>query len=653
MCPPLAEANGFFILSGRTKLMGGLHDEINNGAQDSFKKIMNTLPQLLSHQARTRGAKVAMRAKRLGLWKSLTWDDVQVEVRRFACGLADAGVVKGDAVAVIGGNVPRIFCAITACQSIGAVPMPIYGNLAGEELVERLKKVAPRYVVAEDQQQVDAVLGLASLGISFELIIYTAGRGMSGYDPRLVRDFEGVQKRGDEYLAAHPGCYTEAVAAGSGDDPALILFTSGVEVHPKALVLRHRHVINVAEYVAEAEKVTEADEVLSFMPIFLPTNLLCGYILSHVTGMCLSCPENAETVMENLREVSPSVLFAPPHVYKQIRATIRERIELTRGLSRRLYDNYMKRMENGEEASRNKRSLLGDVLVAAPIRELYGLNHLRLAFTGGDAISRDVFMFFDSLGVELKQIYGTTETLGFTTMQVEERTEKNVGHAVSGMEVKIAANGEVMCRGENVCTEYYEDEATSAAALDQDGWFHTGDVGVMSGSGQLTVVDRLSALGKLRDGATFMPKVIEKEIKESLYINEAFVHGDGEESLVAVVTIDGETVSAWANHNDVRYTGYADLASKPEVLALIRQEVEEANRRLAAAGDQPEVAHFLIFNRQLAPQTEELTWTHKMRRSVMAEHFSAMLQALHAGQGSFAFDDPRSGSRIDFRISSF
>lgn len=613
---------------------------------------MDTLPQLLDYQARTRGAKVAMRAKRLGLWKSLTWDEVLAEVRRFACGLVDAGVVKGDTVAVIGGNAPRIFCAITACQSVGAIPVPIYGNLAGEELAERLGKVAPRYVVAEDQQQVDAVLGL-STGTSFKLVIYTVGRGMGGYDQGVVRDFEDVQRRGDEYLAAHPGFYTEAVKAVRSDDPALILFTSGVEEHPKPVVLSHRHVINVANDVAEAEKLTEADEVLSFMPIFLPTNLLCGYVLSHVTGMCLSCPESAETVMENLREMAPSVVYAPPHVYKQIRASVRERIELTRGFSKRLYERYMEKGKNAEKALQGKRSLLGDVLVAAPVRELYGLNHLRVAFTGGDAISTDVFKFFDLLGVELKQIYGTTETLGFITMQIEERTEQNVGHAVRGMEVKIAPTGEVLCRGENVCTEYYKDEAATAAALDQDGWFHTGDVGTMSGDGELTVVDRLTAVGKLRDGSRFMPKRIEREIKESLYINEAFVTGDGEESLVAVVTIDGHTVGTWANHHDVRYTGYADLAAKPEVLALVRGEVEDANRRLALAGDQPEIKRFLVFNRQLSPQSGELTWTHKMRRDVMKETFSDMLHALHGGRESFAFDDPRSGAQVNFQISSF
>lgn len=607
---------------------------------------MDTLPKLLNHQAQIRGAKVAMRAKRLGVWKRLTWSETLDEVRRFACGLADAGVVKGDTVAVIGGNTPRIFCAITACQAIGAIPVPIYGNLAGRDLSRRLEKVAPRYVVAEDQQQVDAVLGLASQASAeapFKAVIYTSGRGMRGYDSGVVRDFEDVQRRGDEYLRANPDFYTTAVTAGAGDDPALILFTSGVEERAKPVVLSHRHVTNVANDVAEVEKVTEDDEALSFMPIFLPTNLLCGYVLSHVTGMCLSCPESPETVMENLREVAPSVLYAPPHVYKQIRASVRERVELTRGLSRWFYNNYV------ESPPQNKKlALLGDVLVAAPIRELYGLNHLRVAFTGGDAISSDVFRFFSSVGVELKQIYGTTETLGFITMQVEERSADNVGHAVRGMEVKVAAGGEVMCRGDNVCTQYYRDEASTAAALDQDGWFHTGDVGTISAGGELTVVDRLAALGKLRDGSSFMPKAIERKIKESLYINEAFVSGDGEESLVAVVTIDSNTVSSWANHHDVRYTGYADLAVKPEILELIKREIGKANQRLT--DNQPTVGRFLIFNRQLSPQTGELTWTHKMRRDVMAKSFSDMLQALHAGRANFDYDDPRSGSRVSFEI---
>lgn len=605
---------------------------------------MSTLPKLLDHQARNRGAKMAMRIKSLGLWKSLTWSEVLDEVRRFACGLADLGIARGDTVAVIGGNVPRIFCALTACQSIGAIPVPIYGKLEGDELAVMLDKTAPRYIVAEDQQQVDSVLDLKSRGVSPRGIIYTVGRGMSTYDPELVHDFESVQKRGDGYLAAHPGFYAEAVAAVSPDDPAMILFTSGIDEHPRPAVLSHRQILGLAESVADAEKVTDADEVLSFMPIFLPANLLCGYVLSHVTGMCLSCPESTETVMENLCEISPSIMFAPPHVYKQIRASVRERVNLTRGLSRKIYDSCM------DKAMRGKRSVLADVLSAAPIRELYGLNHLRVAFSGGDAISSDVFTFFDSIGVSLKQVYGAAETFGFITMQTRECTDKNVGHAVRGMEVKIADNGEIMCRGENVFSRYYKDEQATATVLSEDGWFRTGDVGTVAGGGELTVLDRITARGRLSDGTGFSPKIIEKTIKESLYVNEAFVSGDGEDSLAAILTIDSDVVGTWADQQDIRYTGYADLATKKEVRELIKEQVVRANRRIA--GSQPEVRKFLVFHRQLSPQTGELSWTHKIRRNAMGESLAGMLRAMHGGRGNFEFDDPHGSERVDFRILS-
>ncbi len=606
---------------------------------------MDTLPKLLSHQAEIRSDKVAVRAKNLGLWKSLTWREMLIEVQRFACGLADLGAVKGETIAIIGNNSPRIFCAMTACQAIGAIPVPIYGNLAGDELANMLQRTAPRFVVAEDQQQVDDVFELKSHGISLEAVIYTVGRGMSGYDRSLVHDFETIQKRGDQYMSSHPGFYDASVDAGKGDDPALILFTSGVGEAPKPAVLHQRHMLNVANYVADVDGVTETDEVLSFMPIFLPANLLCGYVLSHVTGMRLCCPESTETVMENLCEIGPSLLYAPPHVYKQIRASIRERIQLTRSLSRKIYDTYM------GGAAQNKCSKLGDILVKAPVRELYGLNRLRVAFVSGDAISADVFRFFDLLGVKVKQVYGTVETFGFITLQVEERTDKNVGRAMPGMEIKIADNGEVMCRGENIFPGYYKDERATAMVLDEDGWFHTGDVGTLSSEGELTLVDKLAALGKLRDNVSFAPKAIEKAIKESLYISEAFVSGDGEQSLVAIVTMESDTVSTWAERHNVRYTGYTDLALKREVRGLIRDQIAEANERII--GDQPTIKSFLIFHRQLSPQAGELTWTHKMRRKTMEKSLDDLLQALHSGQQSCKFNDPYSGNQIDFQISNF
>ena len=605
---------------------------------------MDTLPKLLDHQAETRGDKTAIRFKSLGLWQNLTWDSVLNEVRHFTCGLADLGTVRGDTIAVIGGNTPRIFCAMTACQSLGAIPVPIYGDLAGDEFAGMLEKIAPRYVVAGDQQQVDSVLELKSRGIAPQGIIYTVGRGMSNYDRALVHDFGDIQKRGREYLMTHPEFYTEAVNSGSPDDSAMILFTSGVDDPPKPAVVSHRQILSVTEYLAETEQISDADEVLSFMPIFLPANLLCGYMLSHVVGMCLSCPESTETVMENLREVSPSLMFAPPHVYKQMLASMRERINLTRGLSRKIYDKFM------NARARGRHSALGDLLVTAPIRELYGINHLRVALTSGDAINSDVFAFFDSFEVPLKQIYGTAETCGLITMQTTERTDQNVGRAIRGVEVKIADTGEIMCRGENVFSGYYENGQASDVALSRDSWFRTGDIGTLSSDGVLTVLDKLTALGKLSDGTDFRPKIIEKAIKESLYVNEAFVSGDGEQSLVAIITIDSDTVGTWADQHDIRYTGYTDLAIKQEVQGLIKEQVADANQRIA--DHQPTIKSFLVFHRQWSPQTGELSWTHKLRRNQMKRDFDSMLKAMHNEQRVFEFDDPRSGNRIDFQITS-
>ena len=584
-----------------------------------------------------------MRSKRLGRWESLSWNAARDEVQKFACGLADLGVTRGDTVAVIGGNAPRIFSAITACQCIGAIPAPIYGNLAGEELLHMLKTLACRYVVAEDQQQVDAVLEVQSSALPYEAIVYTASRGMSVYDRESIHDFGEVQKRGERYMAAHSSFYADEVAAGKPEDVAMILFTSGVAGHPKPAVLCHKHILTAARHVADLAGVNPHDEVLSFMPIFLPVNLLSGYVLSYMTGMRMNCPESGETVMDNLREISPSILYAPPHVYKQIYSGIRERMRVTDGLSRKLYGMFMEK--------RVRWPVVGDILVKSPIREMYGFNRLRLALAGGDSINAEVLSFFNALGVDLRQVYGTAETFGCIAMQSRRGGSDDVGNTVGRMEVKVGSEGEIMSRGETVFSGYYRDEALTASVLDKDGWFHTGDIGSVSSDGKLTVADRLDAVGKLKAGTVFKPKAVEKEIKESIYVDNVFVSGDGEEFLAAIVTVDGGTVGAWADDRDIRYAGYADLASKPEVVKLIGQEVEDANLRLS--DNQPKVRNFLVFHRQFAPQTGELTWTYKIRRQVMQERFKSMLQALHGGQADFfEFDDSHSGGRINFQIHS-
>ncbi len=601
---------------------------------------MDTIPQLLDYQARTRGAGLAMRDKRLGLWENLSWDVVRSGVQKFACGLADLGVGRGDTIAVIGGNTSRIFSAITACQCIGAVPTPIYGNLAGKELLHMLETLACRYVVAEDQQQVDTVLEVQSSALKYEAIIYTASRGMDVYDSESIYDFEEIQRRGERYMSAHSSFYADQVAAGKSEDVAMILFTSGVAGHPKPALLCHKHILAATCRVADLAQVNSQDQFLSFMPIFLPVNLLCGYVLSHMTGMCLNCPESSETVLNNLREISPSILYAPPHVYKQIYSRIRERMRVTGGLPRKLYSMFIE--------GQVRWPVIGDILVKSPLREVYGLSRLRLAMAGGDSLNAEVLAFFNVLGVDLRQIYGAAETFGCIAMQSQGGGSDNVGSAVSGMEIKISPEGEIMSRGETVFPGYYQDKVLTASVLDQDGWFHTGDTGSLNSDGTLTVADRLDAVGKLKAGTVFMPKIIEKEIKESIYIDEVFVSGDGEEFPVAMITIESGTVSAWAEDHNIRYVGHADLTEKPEVVKMIGQEVAAANLRLP--DKQPKVKSLLVFHRQFAPQTGELTWTYKIRRQVLGKQFKSMLQALHSERENFEFDDPYSGSKIDFLI---
>ena len=590
-----------------------------------------------------------MRMKRFGIWQAKPWREVLAEVKRIAGGLLDIGVSRGDLIPIIGNNAPEIYCAMTACQSIGAIAVPVYGVPPNDDYASMLNETNAHIAIVQDLQQVDALLSAKNLKNPLQTIIYTNGRGIdAAYATEPVRSYNSLCEQGDNYLSTHPTFFEDNVNAGKEEDISLIIFNSGVDQPSKPAQLSYKNLLSIARYIVKQDQIDDKDEMLSFMPISLAPNLLCGYVMSHVAGFCLSCPESAETVMEDLREVTPSILYAPPYAYKQIVTSMYERVETTRGLSKWLYNKYI---AEPTRSGQNSMSILGDILVASPVRNLYGLGRLKLGFTGGDSIHAATYNFFQALGIKLKQIYGTAETAGCITMQIEERSPHDVGHHIEGVEVKVSDDGEILCKGDNVFCGYYQHESDTNTVIDAEGWYHTGDVGVMNADGVLHVYDKLSARIKFKDGSVCLPKLIENSIKASPYVQEAFVTDVAGETLFAAVCIDRSTVGRWAEHNGIRYTSYADLAQQEAIQTLITEAVHSANQQTTESQNtgqprQPMVKQFSIMHRTFSPQSGELTWTNKLRRNFLREYLSPSIQAISDGQKHFQISD----ESVDLKI---
>jgi len=624
---------------------------------------VDTFPKLLLHQASSRGSQPAVRMKRLGLWEVFSWQKIFALAEELAGGLLETGVKSGDNVAVISSNTPEVFVKIAAIQAIGAVPVPLHADITEDQLAHALNKTGVQYAFAKDQQQVDTLLDVMTQCSRLKQIVYVSPRGLANYDKALVRNIRDIMGSGSAYAKLQPkGFFESLIEKTKEDDIAFIFFSSGVSArNPKAVPLTYRNLLSVGRHIVKMEEIHANDEILSFMPIAMPASMLYGYVLSHVAGFCVSCPESEETVLENLREIGPTLLYAPPHVYKYLASAIHNRIEFAKGLQRWLYRRHVEQPSPAYSRlkgfMRHLHNVLGKLMVLSPICNVYGLTHVRIAMTGGDAISDEVVGLFRTLGITIKQIYGSTETSACITMSANGRDETDehvagsVGRAIEGVEVKIGENDEILCRGSNTFSNYYNDEEATRKAFDGDGWFHTGDIGRFDDSNALHVIDSLDAVGKFENGRTFQPKRIESRLKSSPYIKNAFVTGGRGDFLSALVVIDDTTISNWADQNNIRYTGYMDLTTRPEIESLIQKQFQAVNEKFTASDEpQPPVERFILLGRDFSIQANELTWTNKLCRNHLAENFRSLIEAIYDKQQTVMFTDEVSEAHMEYKI---
>jgi long-chain acyl-CoA synthetase len=633
-----------------------------NETQAAGAAALDTFPKLLAENARRRPGQPAAREKDLGIWQTWTWGQVAEEVRALACGLAALGLRPGDKIAIIGDNRPRLYWTMTAAQALGAVPVPLYQDSAAKEMAFVLDHAEVRFAMVEDQEQVDKLLGIEANDLRIEQIIYDNDRGLRHYDQDFLQSFEDVQAKGREHDRANPGFYEAGVANGKGDDTAIILYTSGTTGQPKGVVLNFDNLVQTARNSIDFDSLNENEDVLAYLPMAWVGDHLFSYGQSYVAGFCVSCPESNDTVLSDLRELGPTYFFAPPRIFENILTTVMIRMEDAGWIKRKMFQFFMAvakrhgiRILDGKSVSIGDRLLygLGGLLIYGPLLNTLGFSRLRVAYTAGEAIGPDIFDFYRALGVNLKQLYGSTEASVSITAQPDgEVLPDTVGRPSPEVEIKITEAGEVMFRSPGVFVEYYKNPEETAKTKTEDGWVHTGDAGLLSENGHLKIIDRAKDVGKLTGGTLFAPKYIENKLKFFPEIKEAVAFGHDRDFCAVFLNIDLEAVGNWAERHHIAYASYQELAANPQIRQILKSHIEAVNRDLASdpnlAGSQ--IHRFLVLHKELDPDDGELTRNRKLRRNVVSEKYETLIGALYSNaerthvETEVTFEDGRKGS---------
>ncbi|CAG0952681.1 long-chain acyl-CoA synthetase [Burkholderiales bacterium] len=637
-----------------------------------MEQALDTFPRRLLHHAAVRPRHPSTREKHLGIWQTWPWADVAGEVRALACGLATIGFRRGDHLAIIGDNRPRLYWAMLAAQCVGGVPVPMYQDAPANEFVYVLNDAAIAFAVVEDQEQVDKMLEARPQVPTLSHIVYDDPRGMRGYaGPGYegVGSYDALVAAGREYDRAHPGFFDAAVAKGRADDVSVMLYTSGTTGKPKGVRQSHKAFIAAAEGGAGFDGLTADDSILSYLPMAWVGDHLFSFAQWLVAGFTINCPESGDTVMTDLREIGPTYYFAPPRIFENLLTQVMIRMEDAGAIKRWMFRRAMdvaKRcgadILDGKPVGTLDRITyaIGDLFVYGPLRNVLGMSRIRVAYTAGAAIGPDLFRFYRSIGINLKQLYGSTETCAYVCLQPNRGVKlETVGPPAPSVEVKIGENSEVLVRGPMLLTEYYNRPDATAESIDPDGYFRTGDAGIFDADGHLRIIDRSKDVGSLSGGAMFAPNYLENKLKFFPHIKEAVAFGHGREMVCAFINIDMGSVGNWAERRGLAYSGYADLATKPEVIDLVRACVEDVNAQLASEPGlaESQVRRFLVLHKELDPDDDELTRTRKVRRGFVAEKYGVLIDALYGGRKvqhiatQVKFEDGRTGMvAADLRI---
>ena len=628
--------------------------------------MLTTFPQLLLKHAAERPNAPALREKEYGIWQTHSWADLVRLVEQVAAGLHLAGLKRHEHMVVVGANRPRLYATMLAAQSLGAIPVPLYQDAVAAECIFPLNNAEVRFCLVEDQEQVDKLLEIREQCPQISNIFFDDPRGLRNYAEPGLASLDALIESGKAFAAKNPGWFKAEVAKAQPGDVAAMFFTSGTTGNPKGVVHTHSTLLDRASAGAEFDKLTSSEEVLAYLPPAWIGQNIFSYAQWLACGYVVNCPESASTVTIDLKEVGPTYYFAPPRIFEGLLTSVMIRMEDAGALKRKMFEACMRvakrvgpSLMDGEPVGTLDRIkyALGNVLVYGPLRNNLGFSRVRVAYTAGEAIGPDLFTFYRSIGINLKQLYGSTETAVFVCLQPDNQARADtVGVPIRGVEIKVADNGEILVKSAGLLKEYYKNPAATAEVLTADGWYHTSDAGFLDAHGHLKIIDRVKDVGRImggaNDGAMFAPKYVENKLKFFPHIKEVVALGDKREKVCVMVNIDFDAVGNWAERRNLPYAGYTDLAQKPEVYELIRECIEKVNADLATdtmlAGSQ--VSRFLVLHKELDADDGELTRTNKVRRGFIAEKYAVLVDALYAGrteqyiETQVKFEDGRTGS---------
>ncbi len=641
---------------------GGLWEE-RNLAQPSSADGYASVPSLLKRNAIQFAEKAAYREKEFGIWQTWSWSETETEIENLALGLINMGVNPGDHIAIIGRNRPYLYWSMVAAQMAGAVPVPLYQDAVADEMAYVLGHCGARFVIVSDQEQVDKVIEVQGELHQFEHMIYLDPRGMRKYDHSHLHEYSHVQEQGHAARDELRPEMERRIAELDYDSKCVMLYTSGTTGKPKGVVLSNRNIIEAAKSSAEFDNLRAGDEVLAYLPMAWVGDFIFSIGQAYWTGFCVNCPESAETLTTDLREIGPSYYFAPPRVFEGLLTQVMIRMEDAGRFKRNMFHYFMNHAKmvgpsilDGKPVGAMDRLkyALGNLTIYGPLKDSLGFGRVRVGYTAGEAIGPEIFEFYRSLGINLKQLYGQTEASVFITVQPDgEVRADTVGVPAPGVELRIAENGEVFYRSPGAFVEYYKNPESTADTKDPEGWVATGDAGfIEETSGHLRIIDRAKDVGQMSDGSMFAPKYVENKLKFFPNVLEAVLFGAGRDKCVAFINIDLTAVGNWAERNNIAYASYQELAGHPQVLDTIQSHVEEVNASVAQdemlSGCQ--IHRFLVLHKELDADDGEMTRTRKVRRRIVEEKFDDLIDALYTGKAEqyteteVTYEDGRKGS---------
>lgn len=549
-----------------------------------------------------------------------------------------------------------------AAQCLGGVPVPLYQDAPAADMAYVLENAEIQYAIVEDQEQVDKLLELKSIYPHLRHIAYDDERGMRHYRQQEFISFTRLQEIGSAWDKAHPGFFEANIAEGRGSDNAVILYTSGTTGKPKGVCQTHAALLAAGDGGVSFERLTDKEDILSYLPMAWVGDCLFSFAQAMSAGFTVNCPESSETVMTDMREIGPTYYFAPPRVFENMLTMVMIRMEDAGAIKRRLFHYFMDVARRcGAQILDSKpvpladrlRYAVGKVLIYGPLKNVLGMSRIRVAYTAGAAIGPDLFRFYRSIGINLKQFYGSTETCAYICLQPDGQIKfDSVGLPAPGVEVKLADNGEVLVKSPTLMDCYYKRPDATSAAIDAQGYFHTGDAGLFDSDGHLKIIDRAADVGRMNSGAIFAPNYIENKLKFFPFIKEAVVFGHQRDVVCAFINIDIEAVGNWVERRGLAYSGYTDLAAQATVYDLVRDCIEQVNASLAAEPGMggTQIHRYLVLHKELDPDDDELTRTRKVRRAFVAEKYAVLIAALYQDkvtqyiETQVKFEDGRSGT---------